>query len=170
MKARRSAWRGPWRQRKIGVVMQVRRRLRVAGIGVCGYSAGRIAWLGCARKVHTLVAGGIPSVPYSKAGDPAGATAGEDFVEDSGAPGGRPGEGVDHRRRARGDRPQLRGAAGNPPERRSSRRQAGQWVWQRGPWLLVDRVTRHVVALKLPDYDPGVSQVSWFRDYGAYCG
>jgi hypothetical protein len=26
------------------------------------------------------------------------------------------------------------------------------------------------VALKLPDYDPGVSQVSWFRDYGAYCG
>jgi hypothetical protein len=34
----------------------------------------------------------------------------------------------------------------------------------------VDRVSGHVVALKLPDYDPGVSQVSWFRDYGAYCG
>jgi len=31
-------------------------------------------------------------------------------------------------------------------------------------------VTGHVLALKLPDYDPGVSQVSWFRDYGAYCG
>ena len=44
------------------------------------------------------------------------------------------------------------------------------WVWQRGPWLLVDRATGHVAALKLPDYDPGVSQVSWFRDYGAYCG
>jgi hypothetical protein len=44
------------------------------------------------------------------------------------------------------------------------------WVWQRGPWLLVDRVTGHIVALKLPDYDPGVSQVIWFRDYGAYCG
>ena len=43
-------------------------------------------------------------------------------------------------------------------------------MWQRGPWLLVDRVTGHVTALKLPDYDPGVSQVSWFRDYGAYCG
>ena len=27
-----------------------------------------------------------------------------------------------------------------------------------------------LAALKLPDYDPGVSQVSWFRDYGAYCG
>ena len=22
----------------------------------------------------------------------------------------------------------------------------------------------------MPDYDPGVSQVSWFRDYAAYCG
>jgi hypothetical protein len=44
------------------------------------------------------------------------------------------------------------------------------WVWQRGPWLLVDRVSGHVVALKLPDYDPAVSQVSWFRDYAAYCG
>jgi hypothetical protein len=43
-------------------------------------------------------------------------------------------------------------------------------VWQRGPWLLVDRRPGHIVALKLPDYDPGVSQVSWFRDYGAYCG
>jgi hypothetical protein len=44
------------------------------------------------------------------------------------------------------------------------------WVWQRGPWLLVNRVTGHIVALKLPDYDPSVSQVVWFRDYGAYCG
>jgi hypothetical protein len=35
---------------------------------------------------------------------------------------------------------------------------------------MVDRATGHITALKLPDYDPGVSQVSWFRDYGAYCG
>ncbi len=35
---------------------------------------------------------------------------------------------------------------------------------------MVDRVTGRVTALKLPDYDPGVSHVSWFRDYGAYCG
>jgi hypothetical protein len=47
---------------------------------------------------------------------------------------------------------------------------AGHWVWQRGPWLLIDRVTGHATPLKLPDYAPGVSQVSWFRDYGAYCG
>ena len=44
------------------------------------------------------------------------------------------------------------------------------WVWQRGPWLLVDRVTGRETALRLPDYDPGASQVSWFRDYAAYCG
>jgi hypothetical protein len=43
-------------------------------------------------------------------------------------------------------------------------------VWQRGPWLLIDRVTGHVTALRFPDYDPGVSVVSWFRDYAAYCG
>jgi hypothetical protein len=43
-------------------------------------------------------------------------------------------------------------------------------VWQRGPWLLVDRVTGRVAALRLPEYEPGVSQVVWFRDYGAYCG
>ena len=36
--------------------------------------------------------------------------------------------------------------------------------------MLVDRVSGHIAALKLPDYDPGVSQVSWFGDYGAFCG
>jgi hypothetical protein len=45
-----------------------------------------------------------------------------------------------------------------------------RWVWQRGQWLLVDRVSGHTVARKLPDYDNRLSQVSWFRDYGAYCG
>ena len=44
------------------------------------------------------------------------------------------------------------------------------WVWQRGPWLLIDRSNGHVVALKLPDFDPSVSNVAWFRDYAAYCG
>lgn len=52
----------------------------------------------------------------------------------------------------------------------SARAASPPWVWQRGPWLLVDRVTGRIAALKLPDYDPGVSQVVWFRDYGAYCG
>jgi len=47
---------------------------------------------------------------------------------------------------------------------------AARWVWQPGPWLLVDRVTGHIAALHLPDFDPLVSDVSWFRDYAAYCG
>ncbi len=44
------------------------------------------------------------------------------------------------------------------------------WVWQPGPWLLVDRSTGHVTALHLPDFDPLVSDAIWFRDYAAYCG
>ena len=44
------------------------------------------------------------------------------------------------------------------------------WIWQRGPWLMVDRVKGSITALHLPDYDPAVSNVIWFRDYAAYCG
>jgi hypothetical protein len=45
-----------------------------------------------------------------------------------------------------------------------------RWVWQRGSWIVVDRTSGHVTALHLPDYDPAVSEVIWFRDYAAYCG
>lgn len=45
-----------------------------------------------------------------------------------------------------------------------------RWVWQRGPWLLVDRGSGKVAALRLPDFDPAVSEAVWFRDYAAYCG
>lgn len=44
------------------------------------------------------------------------------------------------------------------------------WIWVLGPWLLVDRASAHVTVLHLPDFDPAVSQVVWFRDYAAYCG
>lgn len=44
------------------------------------------------------------------------------------------------------------------------------WVWQRGGWLLVDRLTGHVSPLQLVEFDPFYSQASWFRDYVAYCG
>ena len=44
------------------------------------------------------------------------------------------------------------------------------WIWQRGGWLLVDRLTGHVSRLPLADFDPYYSQASWFRDYVAYCG
>ncbi len=45
-----------------------------------------------------------------------------------------------------------------------------RWKWQRGFWLLVDRTSAHISALKLPDFDPFYSNVSWYRDYAAYCG
>jgi len=45
-----------------------------------------------------------------------------------------------------------------------------RWTWQPGPWMLVDRITGHITALHLPDYDTQVSVVVWFRDYAAYCG
>jgi hypothetical protein len=44
------------------------------------------------------------------------------------------------------------------------------WVWQPGPWLLVDRVTGHITALHLVDFDAAISNVVWYRDYAAYCG
>ena len=47
---------------------------------------------------------------------------------------------------------------------------AARWVWQPGPWLMVDRSTGHITALHLPDFDPAISDIVWFRDYAAYCG
>ncbi|MHB1858048.1 MAG: hypothetical protein ACYCPM_11500 [Acidobacteriaceae bacterium] len=44
------------------------------------------------------------------------------------------------------------------------------WLWVLGPWLLVDRSSAHISVLHLPDFDPAVSEVVWFRDYAAYCG
>lgn len=45
-----------------------------------------------------------------------------------------------------------------------------RWVWQPGPWLMVDRTTGHITALHLPDFDTAISDAVWFRDYAAYCG
>jgi len=45
-----------------------------------------------------------------------------------------------------------------------------RWTWQPGPWLSIDRVTAHIAALHLPDFDPQVSEAVWYRDYAAYCG
>ena len=44
------------------------------------------------------------------------------------------------------------------------------WQWQRGGWLLVDRMTGHVTAINLPEFDGYYSAASWYRDYVAYCG
>jgi hypothetical protein len=45
-----------------------------------------------------------------------------------------------------------------------------RWQWQRGGWLLVDRVSGRVSAIILPEFDAFHSTVSWYRDYAAYCG
>jgi hypothetical protein len=44
------------------------------------------------------------------------------------------------------------------------------WQWQRGGWLLVDRVTGRISPINLPEFDVTYSDVSWYRDYAAYCG
>ncbi len=129
-------------------------------------------WLAGAapRKGHSVVLGGVRTVPYSKEGDPAGAAAGEDALKirallvDGLLKEWTTGDAHDVTDRSFVVRRVIRLNDTLPGDK------PGKWVWQRGPWLLVDRVTGRVTPLKLPDYDPGVSEVSWFRDYGAYCG
>jgi len=45
-----------------------------------------------------------------------------------------------------------------------------RWHWQRGGWLLVDRVTGRISQITLPEFDAYYSTASWYRDYIAYCG
>jgi hypothetical protein len=45
-----------------------------------------------------------------------------------------------------------------------------RWQWQRGGWLMVDRVTGRVSPINLPEFDAYYSAASWYRDYVAYCG
>jgi hypothetical protein len=44
------------------------------------------------------------------------------------------------------------------------------WQWQSGGWLLVDRVTGRISPINLPEFDVVYSDVTWYRDYAAYCG
>lgn len=129
-----------------------------------------------ARKTHTVFLGAAKRVPYSNAGDPAGATPGENELKirpllvDDAVKEWTTGVAHDVTDRSFVVRRVLRLNDELPGEKPETGNKQSHWVWQRGPWLLVDRATGHVTALKLPDYDPGVSQVSWFRDYAAYCG
>jgi hypothetical protein len=45
-----------------------------------------------------------------------------------------------------------------------------RWQWQRGGWLMVDRVTGRISPVNLPEFDALYSPASWYRDYVAYCG
>jgi len=128
------------------------------------------------RKAHMVVLGATRKVAYTKACDPAGAAVGEDSLKirallvDGLVKEWTTGDAHDVTDRSFVVRRAIRLNDALPSDKPGPTDKQGHWVWQRGPWLLVDRATGHVVALKLPDYDPGVSQVSWFRDYGAYCG
>ncbi len=121
-------------------------------------------------KVHTLVLGPEHKVPYSKASDPAGAAAGENSLKvrallvDGILKDWTTGEAHEVTGSSFVVQSALRLNNSLPGDKQI------QWAWQRGPWLLVNRQTRHILEMKLPRFDSGVSQVVWFRDYGAYCG
>lgn len=123
-----------------------------------------------AAKPHVVAMGAAKRVPYSIAGDPAGASADEKelrvrpLVIDTKIKEWTTGEVHDVTDRSFAVRRAIRLNDALPTDK------VEHWVWQRGPWLLVDRVTGHITAMKLPDYDPAVSSVVWFRDYAAYCG
>jgi hypothetical protein len=129
------------------------------------------------KKPHVVALGAVRSVAYSKSGDPAGAAPEETklptraLLVDGRVSEWTTGEAHDVTDRSFVVRRALRVNDALPSDKAGDKSTGtGHWVWQRGPWLLVDRVTGRVTALKLPDYDPGVSQVAWFRDYAAYCG
>ena len=127
-----------------------------------------IAW--CApAKVHVVALGAAKREPYSLASDPA---AKKDETElkvrplivDGKVKEWTTGEAHDVTDRSFAVRRAVRLNDALPTDK------AERWVWQRGPWLLVDRSTGKVAALRLPDFDPVVSEAAWFRDYAAYCG
>jgi hypothetical protein len=124
----------------------------------------------CASKPHAVALGAVRKEPYSEQGDPAGARKGETelkvrpLVVDGKVKEWTTGDAHDVTDRSFAVRRAVRLNDSLPSDH------AARWVWQRGPWLLVDRESGKVTALHLPDFDPGVSEVVWFRDYAAYCG
>lgn len=121
-------------------------------------------------KIHSAALGAVKKVPYSEVADPAGSLPGEKELHvrplliDDKARDWTTGEMHAVTDRSFAVRRAIRLNDALPGDK------VDHWIWQRGPWLLVDRMTGHYVALKLPEYDPAVSQVVWYRDYAAYCG
>lgn len=121
-------------------------------------------------KNHSVALGGVRIVPYSVEGDPAGALPDETklhvrpLVVDGRVKEWTTGDVHDLTDRSFTVRRAIRLNDSLPTDRTE------HWVWQRGPWLLVDRASGKIIALRLPEYDPGVSDVVWFRDLAAYCG
>jgi hypothetical protein len=126
--------------------------------------------LQAASKPHVVFIGSGKIVPYSIEGDPSGAQPGEKqlrvrpLVVDGKVKEWTTGEWHDITDRSFVIRRALRLNDALPGDKTE------HWVWQRGPWLLVDRTKGGITALRLPDYEPTVSNVIWFRDDAAYCG
>lgn len=123
-----------------------------------------------APKNHCAALGAARLVPYSVEGDPAGAHPDETrlrvrpLVVDGKVKDWTTGDVHEVTERSFAVRRALRLNDALPTDH------GEHWVWQRGPWILVDRASGKITALKLPDYDPSVSEVVWFRDLAAYCG
>ncbi|MGO8759679.1 MAG: hypothetical protein ACLQG3_16300 [Terracidiphilus sp.] len=156
--------------------MHFTRLLIVVATSLAIHSIGPSAASAAPRKAHTVVLGAARSVPYSKVGDPSGAAPDEKELRiralyvDGALKEWTTGDAHDVTDRSFVVRRAIHLNDALPTDKPGPGTNLERWVWQRGPWLLVDRVTGRVTALHLPDYDPGVSQVSWFRDYAAYCG
>lgn len=122
------------------------------------------------KKPHYTALGAARTVPYSVEGDPAGAKPDETklrirpLVVNGTVKDWTTGEIHQVTDRTFTVRRAVRLNDSLPTDKTE------HWVWQRGPWLLVDRTSGRVTALRLPDYNPAVSDVVWFRDYAAYCG
>ena len=123
-----------------------------------------------AAKPHSVALGAMRHEPYSIEGDPAGALKDETHLDvrplivDGKVKEWTTGESHLVTERSFTVRRAVRLNDSLPSDKTE------HWVWQRGPWLLVDRTTGKVTVLHLPEFDSGVSQVVWFRDYAAYCG
>ncbi len=123
-----------------------------------------------ASKPHVVALGAVRREPYSIQGDPAGAQKDEStlnvrpLVVDGKIREWTTGDLHAVTERSFTVRRAVRLNDSLPTDK------SPRWVWQRGPWLLIDRETGKITALHLPDFDPGVSQIAWFRDYAAYCG
>jgi hypothetical protein len=126
-----------------------------------------VAW--CAPKPHVVALGVAKREPYSVASDPAAMKDETELkvrplIVDGKAKEWTTGEAHDVTDRSFAVRRAVRLNDALPTDKTE------RWVWQRGPWLLVDRTTGKVTALRLPDFNPSVSEAVWFRDYAAYCG
>src|SRR3974390_2423818 len=126
--------------------MQVGKTLALISISVL--------WIGFAvalnatpRKVHVVALGATRRVPYSKIGDPAGALPDEDalrirpLVVDGFVKEWTTGDAHDVTDRSFVVRRVLRINDELPGDKPGTGDKQSHWVWQRGPWLLVDRIT-----------------------------